>query len=80
MNMSEFKWHLMADEKPEEGECDFIVMGHKGGLKLAKGFRETPGFLSESEFYCTKGGHGLMTIWSEDVYAWAEIPMQEVKR
>lgn len=78
--MSEFKWHLMADEKPEEGECDFIVMGHKGGLKLAKGFRETPGFLSESEFYCTKGGHGLMTIWSEDVYAWAEIPILEVKQ
>ena len=59
--MAEFKWHLMSEEVPEEGECDYIVMSHKGGLKLAKGYRNTPGLLVESEFYCTKGGHGRMT-------------------
>jgi hypothetical protein len=79
--MAEFKWHLFPMEMPEEGERDYIVMGPKGGLRLAKGFKKAP-FASyvTHEFYCTKGGNGRKVIWDDEVYAWAEIPPLEVKR
>lgn len=71
--MAEFTWHLMADEVPKEGECDYLVMGHKGGLQLAKGYSTYRHCLG-SYFYCTKGNAGRKRIESEYVYAWAEIP------
>ena len=75
--MAEFKWHLMEVDTPEEGERDYIVMGHKGGLQLAKGYR-VPTWCVGTWFYCTKGDKGRKRIEAEDVYAWAEIPPLEV--
>ena len=71
--MAEFKWHLMADEAPDEGECDYLVMGHKGGLQLAKGYK-VPTWCPDTWFYCTKGGKGRKIIEAKDVHAWAKIP------
>lgn len=74
--MVEFKWHLMAEEVPKEGECDYLVMGHKGGLQLAKGYK-VPTLYLGTYFYCTKGDNGRKRIEADDVYAWAEIPPLE---
>ena len=76
--MTGFKWHLMADEVPEEGECNYLVMGHKGGLQLAKGYA-APKWRLGTYFYCTKGDSGRKRIDSEEVYAWAGIPSLEVE-
>lgn len=75
--MSEFKWHLMADEAPEYGERDYLVMGHKGGFQLAKGYRKSRVW-DGTYFYCTKGDRGRKRIEAKDVHAWAEIPPLEV--
>ena len=75
--MTEFRWHLMDGDVPEEGERDYIVMGHKGGLQLAKGYKVLT-WRPAAYFYCTKGDAGRRKIETEDVYAWAEIPPLKV--
>ena len=69
--MSNFKWHLMADEKPEKGKSDYIVMGPKGGLYLAPRFE---GYGDKVWFRDTRGN----LHYPSDVLAWAEIPPLEV--
>lgn len=75
--MAEFRWHLMADKVPEDGDGNYIVMSHRGRLQLAKGYR-VPTWRLGTYFYCTKGGKGRKVIESADVLAWAEIPPLEV--
>ena len=70
--MSEFRWHKMSDEVPEGGMRDYLVMGPKGGLRIAHGYRGGDG-TSGGYFHEYKTGHGF--IDPKDVYAWAEIPM-----
>ena len=72
--MSEFKWHLMADEKPEKGKGDYIVMGPKGGLYLAPRFEGYGNDGDEVWFRDTRGNHH----YPSEVLAWAEIPTLEV--
>jgi hypothetical protein len=36
--VSGFQWHLMADEAPEYGTKDFVVMGMRGAMYLASKF------------------------------------------
>lgn len=69
--MTEFKWHMMADEMPEKGKRHFIVMGIKGGLYLAPRFE---GYGDYVWFRDTRGNHH----YPEQVLAWAEIPPLEV--
>ena len=74
--MAEFKWHLMDEEMPEYGVKDYLVMGPKGSLRVARGFHQ--GHLGPLGAYF----HGS-SIWSyiieaDEVYAWAEIPPLEV--
>lgn len=66
--MSNFTWHDMADERPEIGNNDYIVLGIKGGLYLAKRFEG----ISDSDvwFRDTRGNH----LEPDKVLAWAEVP------
>lgn len=73
--MSNFKWHLMADEKPEKGKSDYIVMGLKGGLYLASRFEGYGDKGDEVWFRDTRGNHH----YPSKVLAWAEIPPLEVE-
>ncbi len=72
--MSNFKWHLMADERPKKGKSDYIVMGPKGGLYLATRFEGYGDKGDEVWFRDTRGNHH----YPSDVLAWAEIPPLEV--
>ena len=74
--MAEFKWHLMADEVPEYGMKDYLVMGPKGGLKIARGYHEGFNGPLGAHFHRNKNGFGI--IADEEAYAWAEIPPLEV--
>ena len=65
--MAEFKWHMMANERPEKKRGNYIVMGAKGGLYFAHWFE---GYDSERWFRDTRGNHH----YPEQVRAWAEIP------
>jgi len=73
--MSEFRWHKMSDEVPEDGMRDYLVMGPKGGLKIARGYREGHGGPFGAYFKLSKGGYDF--IDANEVYAWAEIPMPQ---
>lgn len=74
--MSEFKWHLMAEEQPEYGENDYLVMGIRGALYVAcKYDRYSAGGKGEY-FYIQNNRSNFMD--SEKVLAWAEIPPLEV--
>ena len=72
--MSKFRWHLMADEKPETGKNDYIVMGLKGGLYLATRFEGYGNDDDKVWFRDTRGNHHH----PPKVLAWAEIPTLEV--
>ena len=75
--MTEFKWHLMAEEAPEYGMREYLVMGPKGGLKLAYGYVEGHGGPLGTYFKTSVGGYDF--IDARKVYAWAEIPTLEVQ-
>jgi membrane protease subunit (stomatin/prohibitin family) len=70
--MTEFKWHLMAEEAPEYGMREYLVMGPKGGLKLAHGY--VMGHYGPLGSYFKTSVSGYDCIKAEKVHAWAEIP------
>lgn len=72
--MSEFKWHLMVDERPERGKNDYIIMGIRGGLYLAPRFEGYGDTEDTVWFRDTRGNHHHPS----QVLAWAEIPPLEV--
>lgn len=74
--MSNFTWHLMDEEAPEQRENDYLVMGLRGGLYLANGFEHLNDKPERSYFYIVNHKHHW--LWSEKVLAWAEIPPLEV--
>jgi len=76
--MTEFKWHLMAEEAPEYGMGEYLVMGPKGGLKLAHGY--VMGHYGPLGSYFKTSVSGYDCIKAEKVHAWAEIPPLEVQR
>ena len=73
--MAEFTWHLMAEELPEYGKRNYLVIGPKGGLKIARGFREGVGGPFGAHFHTYHNGYGF--IDADEVYAWVEIPPLE---
>lgn len=66
--MSEFVWHDMMDEHPKIGKNDYLVLGVRGGLYLAKRFAE--GYDGKHYFRDTRGNN----LYQEQVLAWAEVP------
>jgi hypothetical protein len=71
--MSEFKWHMMAEEMPEKGKKDYIVMGLKGGLYLAPRFEGYGESGDDVWFRDTRGN----LHYPDKVLAWAEVPKLE---
>lgn len=76
--MTEFRWHLMADETPLRGECDYLVMRHDGGLQLAEGYACSEMWSYEYFYYTAEDTLDRKLIEAKDVHAWAEIPPLEV--
>ena len=74
--MSEFRWHIMADEMPEKGKKDYLVMGLKGGLYLAPRFEGYGASGDGVWFRDTRGNHH----YPDKVLAWAEVPKLEEDR
>lgn len=71
--MSEFKWHMMAEEMPEKGKKDYLVMGLKGGLYLAPRFEGYGERGDDVWFRDTRGNFH----YPDKVLAWAEVPKLE---
>lgn len=65
--MSEFKWHDMRAEQPERGSGNYIIVGRRGGIYLARRFE---GYGDTVWFRDTRGNHH----YPEEVQAWAEVP------
>lgn len=70
--MSDFRWHIYADEQPEEGPCNYLLLGHKGRLRLAYGYEK--GLLDYWGPRFNEYKSGYCTISAEKVKAWAKIP------
>lgn len=71
--MSEFKWHMMAEEMPEKGKKDYLVMVLKGGLYLAPRFEGYGERGDDVWFRDTRGN----LHYPDKVLAWAEVPKLE---
>jgi len=75
--MTEFKWHAMADERPENLDARYLLLGNGGGLYVGR----------ISTLRCADGSTVFHTPNHRDVYmtsskikAWTEIPeYREVK-
>lgn len=70
--MNEFVWHDMEDEHPKIGKNDYLVLGVKGGLYLAKRFEES--YNGQHYYFRDTRGNNL---YQEQVLAWAEVPPYE---
>jgi len=71
--VSEFKWHMMAEEMPEKGKKDYLVMGPNGGLYLAPRFEGYGEDGNDVWFRDTRGN----LHYPDKVLAWAEVPKLE---
>lgn len=69
--MIEFVWHDMGEEQPTKEYGDFIVLGSRDGIYLAKRYTDAP---LGRYFVETRGRQ----INADKVKAWAEIPAYEV--
>lgn len=67
LSMSEFVWHDMDKEQPTKEYGDFIVLGSRDGIYLAKRYTDAPW---GRYFVETRGRQ----INADKVKAWAEIP------
>ena len=67
LSMSEFVWHDMGEEQPTKEYGDFIVLGSRNGIYLAKSYIDAKW---GRYFVETRGRH----IYADKVKAWAEIP------
>ena len=77
--MAEFRWHTMADECPEFGDGDYVVLGLKGALYYANRYEPWGPNSLRMFFYLPNNRNPYMD--SEKVRAWAKIPpFEEVGR
>lgn len=72
--MTEFKWHAMADERPENLDARYLLLGNGGGLYVGQisTLRCSNGSTS---FHIPNHRNGFMT--SQKIKAWVEIPEYE---
>lgn len=68
--MADFKWHLMAEEMPDIGKGNYVVLGLRDGMYFATRFE---GYGNVVWFRDTRGNHHP----PEKVKAWAKIPPLE---
>lgn len=71
--MSDFRWHLMAEEHPVIKDGDFEAKGHymvlgvKGGMYYARSYSNA----AWGEYFCDTRGRYIDT---RKIRAWIEIP------
>lgn len=69
--MTEFQWHAMADERPENLDARYLLLGNGGGLYVGR--ISTPRCADGStSFHIPNHRGGFMM--SGKIKAWAEIP------
>ena len=68
----------MADEAPEYGTNDYVVMGMRGAMYLASEFSKYSAEGNGAYFYIPNRRSNFMD--EKQVLAWAEIPPLEVAR
>lgn len=72
--MLEFKWHAMADERPENLDARYLLLGNGGGLYVGR-ISTLRCFNGSMSFHIPNHRDGFMT--SQQIKAWAEIPEYE---
>ena len=69
--MAEFHWHAMADERPQNLDARYLLLGNGGGLYVGR--VSTPMCADGSTaFHIPNHRDGFMG--SNKIKAWAEIP------
>ena len=69
--MADFKWHIMAEETPEIGRDNYVILGLRDGMYFATRFE---GYGNNVWFRDARGNHHS----PKKVKAWAKIPPLEV--
>jgi len=70
MSATEFRWHLISDERPPEGDGEYILLGRRGGKYYANEY--TSRSSGGGYFYVPNRRNQYMH--AESIMAWAEIP------
>ena len=68
--MSDFTWHLMADEQPADNNASYVIVGKRGAMYLAGHIIEWAS--GSRSFYIQNNRSNYMDF--DKVKAWAEIP------
>lgn len=69
--MSEFKWHLMSEERPADGNGNYILLGNKGAMYYANRYHDV------GLFHVPNNRDNMKS--DNEIKAWAEIPPMEVE-
>jgi len=69
--MAEFKWHKMADERPQNQDARYLLLGNGGGLYVGR-ISTLRCFNGSTSFHIPNHRDGYMV--SNKIKAWAEIP------
>lgn len=67
-------WHRMADEEPSDEKGKYLLLGKRGAMYLANGFRAWE-HSQRKDFYIPNNRSGYMDF--DKVKAWAEVPPYE---
>ena len=70
-------WHRMADEEPSDEKGKYLLLGKRGAMYLANGFR-TWEHSQRKSFYIPNNRSGHMDF--DKVEAWAVVPEMEVEQ
>lgn len=68
--MTDFKWHKMADGRPQDEEASYLLLGNGGGLYIARGF--TVWNSGNMSFYVPNNRKSY--FYADSIKAWALIP------
>ena len=67
-------WHRMADTQPTKESANYLLLGKRGALYVARGFHVWPN--GSKNFYIPNNRGGYVDF--ETIKAWAEIPEYEM--
>lgn len=70
--VTEFAWHEMRDGAPEDGDAKYLLVGKRGAMYMAHGFKRVG---TRDMFYVPNNRSNLMEF--DLVKAWAAIPPYE---
>lgn len=68
--ITNFQWHLMAEEQPTDEDASYVIVGKRGAMYLAGHMDAFPS--GRRYFYIQNNRNNFMEF--DKVKAWAEIP------